>query len=179
MTSVLLDAAAASSTRHLLKRTQLLNGECMCSHTLSTLLTEADQCIFGPRTMMFLTIARFKLWGNSLCLAHTTMQSRPRAQQPHKESVFPSLVWRIRTGLHRASLPDFTNALVTEREQIPAGSSTSGGNPFPPKTGGCYRSRLMLVMLEWHAQQTHMGVIYQCPHTFGQEWVTCIFKGCS
>lgn len=133
-------AAAASSNRHLLKRTQLLNGECMCSHTLSSLLTEADQCIFGPRTMMFLTMARFKLWGNGLCLAHTTKQSRPCARQLHKESVFPSLVWRIWTGLHRASLPDFTNALVTEREQIPAGSSTSGGNPFPQRLEAVIRA---------------------------------------
>lgn len=42
--------------------------------------------------------------------------------------------------------------------------STSGGNQ---KNGGCYSIRFMPVVLELHAQQSHLGVMFRCTYTFG------------
>ncbi len=53
---------------------------------------------------------------------------------------------------------------MSEWEQMPAAGSTSGGNQ---RSGGCYSNTVMPMILEWYVQDSHMGRMLVCPHTFG------------
>ena len=65
------------------------------------------------------------------------------------------------------SVPDLTNALLTEKAQIPTDTIQNLVKRLSKRETIIANSILMPMVLEWDVQQTHIGVMVKCLQTFG------------
>lgn len=68
------------------------------------------------------------------------------------------------------SVPDLTNALEAEREQIPAAKFQHMVEGLPKREGAI----IAPTVLESDVQQSHMGVMLRCSHTFCHVVDVCV-----